>query len=71
MATETLCACGKPLHYSNPELQSTIQALVDELGELVKVTIGKRAWMVQRHYIALHGLSSVDVQYLGFEEVIP
>ncbi len=67
--SETVCACGQPLHYSDPALQKIVQELVDESGENIRVVIGKRAWMVPRHYIALHGVSSVDVQYMGSPEV--
>ena len=64
-----MCACGKPLHYSDPEIQRMVEEIIQREGEEIKVVIGARAWMVQRHYIALHGLSSVDVQYLRFPEV--
>jgi hypothetical protein len=64
-----MCACGQPLHYSDLELQQRVEKIVQEQGEEIKVVIGDRAWMVPRHYIALHGLSSVEVQYLGFREV--
>ena len=46
-----------------------VEEIIQREGEEIKVVIGARAWMVQRHYIALHGLSSVDVQYLRFPEV--
>lgn len=64
-----MCACGKPLHYSNPEMQQVVEEIIQVKGKDIKVTIGDRSWMVQRHYIALHGLSSDDMQYLGFPEV--
>ena len=69
MSEEKMCACGRPLHYSDPKLQQMVEETIKLKGENIKVTIGQRSWMVQRHYIALHGLSSVDVQYLGFPEV--
>ena len=64
-----MCACGKPLHYADPIMQQMVQQLVDEKGESMKVVIGKRAWMVQRHYIALHGLKTRELEALGFPEV--
>lgn len=67
--TEQLCACGKPLHYSDPSAQHQIDALVSELGEFIEVTVGGRSWLVSRHYIALHGLKGSDLASLGFEEV--
>jgi hypothetical protein len=69
MNEEKMCACGRPLHYSDPELQRKVEEIVKRQGEAIKITIGHRSWMVQRHYIALHGLSFVDVQYLNFPEV--
>jgi hypothetical protein len=69
MSEEVMCACGRPLHYSDPELQHKVEEIIERKGETIKVTIGNRSWMVQRHYIALHGLSYVDVQFLGFPEV--
>lgn len=71
-----LCACGKPLHYSNPRLHAMIEQLIGAKGEniLVRRVEDNRAWMVPRHYIALHGLKSEDLgtdRIPGFEEVSP
>jgi len=63
-----MCACGQPLHYSDPQLQAHVERLVRELGAYLAVQIGKRVWLVPRHYIALHGLAARDVPTLGFEE---
>jgi len=56
-----MCACGEPLHYSSPEMEATIQKLVDELGECIDITIGDCVYEVPRHYIALHGVIAGDV----------
>lgn len=64
-----MCACGRPLHYQNPESQALIQRLVDIHGPDVRVTIGDHTWSVQRHYIALHGLRGWELPGLGFPEV--
>lgn len=64
-----LCACGQPLHYTNPELEAFVQGVCDRLGDFVSVTVGGRTWRVQRHYIALHGLKATDLPSLGFQEV--
>jgi hypothetical protein len=64
-----LCYCGQPLHYSDPRIQARIQALVDALGEYVKVRAAGRVWLVPRHYIALHGIKANELPTLGFEEV--
>lgn len=63
------CHCGRPLHYSNPVTGALVSRLVEELGEFVNVTVGKRTWRVQRHYIALHGIHGVDLPNLRFKEI--
>ncbi len=67
--TTELCHCGQPLHYNSPECQQQVRQLVDELGTHIRVTVGGRTWLVQRHYLALHGLKAVELPFLGFEEV--
>jgi hypothetical protein len=66
-----MCACGKPLHYTDPNLQAQIQSLVDKLGETVDVSVGRSWYKIPRHYIALHGLNARDIpqlaEELGFE----
>ena len=66
----TLCHCGKPLHYTDPNIQRDVERLIAQLGEkiIVKTSDG-RSWRVPRHYIALHGLKDVEVETLGFEEI--
>ena len=66
-----LCHCGRPLHYSDPEIQRDVEALIALLGECVTVQVGGRKWLVPRHYIALHGLKAVDIATLGFDEDKP
>jgi hypothetical protein len=65
---EERCACGRPLHYTDPKIREMVQRYIDALGPDVKVTIDGRSWLVQRHYIALHGLSAIKLQGLGFPE---
>jgi hypothetical protein len=73
MSEETMCACGRPLHYNDSQLQRLVEEIAEREGETIRVTIGCRSWMVQRHYIALHGLKAWEVdevaQKLGFAEV--
>lgn len=65
-----MCACGKKLHYTDPEKQKRCQELVDQLGEFIEVVDSKhRRFKVQRHYIALHGIKEVDLAELGFIEL--
>ena len=72
---DKLCHCGKPLHYTDPEIQRAVEKLIEQLGETVKVTLmddgRERTWRVPRHYIALHGLKGREVAGLGFEEICP
>jgi hypothetical protein len=67
--SEQLCHCGRPLHYSDPEIQAAVERLIERLGERVKVRALGCCWLVPRHYIALHGIRSGDLPWLGFEEV--
>lgn len=62
------CACGRPLHYSNPETQKRVEQMVADLGENVKITVGLRSYLVPRHYIALHGIKASELPTLGFPE---
>lgn len=64
-----MCACGQPLHYSDPKTQAMVQEMVDTFGPLIRVSVGGRTWKVPRHYIALHGLRAQDLPDLDFEEV--
>ena len=65
------CACGRPLHYSDPAIRAAVEAAHPDSHVVVQVD-GRR-WKVQRHYIALHGLRAADLpllaQRLGFQEV--
>lgn len=59
---EERCACGQPLHYSSPDVQEMVERLIASAGSPhILVTIDKRHWLVQRHYLALHGISARDL----------
>jgi hypothetical protein len=70
----TTCACGLPLHYTNPKNEAYMIALVATQGETIAVAVDRRLWKVPRHYIALHGLIAAELPKLaekyGFKEVI-
>jgi len=66
----TTCHCGQPLHYSNPETQRYVEALVAQQGPSVPISCEGRTWLVQRHFIALHGIRGSDLPHLGFPEVV-
>lgn len=71
---EKMCACGHPLHYSDPKAQELVERQIAELGNCVTVTLltGRR-FHVPRHFIALHEFSANELPALaaqyGFEEV--
>lgn len=48
-----------------------IEKLCAELGDNVTIQVGTRKWLVQRHYIALHGIEAQRMPYLGFPEIGP
>lgn len=65
--SETYCHCGRPLHYSLPTLEFQMKRLVEENGEYMPVTDSNgHTYLVQRHYIALHGLHESELEELGF-----
>jgi hypothetical protein len=64
------CHCGKDLHYTQKNIEETMQKMVRDLGEFITVTNSKgKHYRVQRHYIALHGIQEPELPTLGFEEV--
>ena len=57
MTVETeICACGKALHYSDPDTERFMRRTVAEYGEYVEIRTPQGAWSVPRHYLALHGI---------------
>jgi hypothetical protein len=69
MAEPEMCHCGRPLHYTDPVIERMVRALIRDLGDYMNVTVEGRTWLVQRHYIALHGIKAVELPFLGFEEI--
>lgn len=65
-----MCACGKPLHYSSPYIEEIVCEQVSKLGEEVEVTVAGRTYLVQRHYIALHGLAANKLGELAKNGII-
>lgn len=70
--SEERCHCGRPLHYRVPEYRQFVEELIKLAGgdPFVTVCVAGRAWRVQRHYIALHGLKAQEIPHLGFKEVV-
>lgn len=75
MSEWPLCACGRPLHYTNPANREIVERMIESAGgdQCVTVSVGRRRWRVQRHYIALHGISAVELMSgaTDFEELPP
>jgi hypothetical protein len=64
------CACGRPLHYTDPQIEAAMEEMVERLGSEVMVTLSDgRSWWVPRHYIALHALKGSELPTLGFRPV--
>ena len=70
---QEMCACGKPLHYVDREKRRIVDDMISRLGPETRVSVGTRTWLVQRHFIALHGLIAEELPELatkhGFKEV--
>lgn len=64
MRTNKRCACGLPLHYTDKAMEAKVTEQSLELGEWMPVQVGHMHYLVQRHYIALHGLRGVDMEDL-------
>ena len=60
-----LCACGKPLHYSDPRAREFVERCIAEQGDCLVVRCNGKAYRVQRHYLALHGVKAVDLEDLA------
>jgi hypothetical protein len=65
-----MCACGLPLHYSDPNIQAIVQKIVDSFGECVIVACGDKSFRVNRHYIALHGLTASELPELAQKGIV-
>ena len=69
MSQPVHCHCGRPLHYTYEHNRLMVEKLVAEQGEFVRVTVAGRTWLVQRHFIALHGVKAEELPTLGFQEI--
>lgn len=71
MRTGKRCACGLPLHYSDKAMEDKITQISSELGEYQPVQVGTdEHYLVQRHYIALHGLRAIDLPNLVKQGIV-
>jgi len=59
------------LHYNSPEVRELVERMIALTGsaDLVCHLADGRAFVVPKHYIALHGVRAEELPYLGFVEV--
>lgn len=71
-----LCPCGRPLHYRSERVRVIVEYLVRAQGTHVRVALGDRAWLIPRHFLALHGLEfrslpGTFARVYGFRSIEP
>jgi len=61
------CPCGRPLHYTDPDVLRLVEEQITRLGPtvLVRLLSGGGSYRVPRHYIALHGLKAWEIEDLA------
>jgi hypothetical protein len=59
------CQCGRRLHYAIPALETLVEGLCHAYGDQVSVLYKGRAYLVQRHYLALHGVKAWELEKLS------
>lgn len=65
------CHCGKPLHYTDTNIEKQVNDVIDRFGEFVLITSSTgRTYKAPRHYIALHGIEENKLPTYGFEEIL-
>lgn len=64
------CHCGRPLHYKDPKIKEYMMKMVERGGRMIVIKLmDGKSYRVDRHYIALHGVSGMELDSLGFEEI--
>lgn len=63
-----MCHCGRPLHYQSKRTEAIVEKMCAQLGDFIEVHYEGGTWLVQRHYIALHGLRGLEIPRLGFRQ---
>ncbi len=66
----TMCACGKPLHYTDPRNEKIVSEAVAKCGPDLIVVGPFGRYLVQRHYLALHGLKGSELVSLAKRGII-
>jgi hypothetical protein len=68
--TVSKCHCGKPLHYNDPSVRAFVEEIISKQGLFIEVqVVGGKKYLVDRHYIALHGIKAKEIPTLGFKEI--
>lgn len=65
----TVCACGRPLHYNSPAVERIGKLQTELYGPMVPITTQQGTWLVQRHFVLLHGLRAMDLPSLPFAKI--
>jgi hypothetical protein len=63
------CHCGRVLHYPTAEAEQQMRRTVARYGPSLYVSDGAVVYIVQRHYVALHGFTGASLPGLGFPTV--
>lgn len=72
--SEEMCGCGRPLHYTNPEIEREVRSLSNQYGPCLRVVTNAGTFFIPRHFMALHypltvsELASAAKEY-GFAQV--
>ena len=51
-------------------MEKIVRKYAKELGEMVEITAPSGTFLVQRHYIALHGIEAKDLDRLAIDGVV-
>ena len=67
VSDDELCHCGLPLHYSDPAVRDQVDQLIAATGQrYLRVSTPDGTFLVDKHYVALHGVKGPELPYLGF-----
>ncbi len=64
------CACGLPLHYNDPNIQTMVEKIILDRGEFVEISVEGKRYKVQRHFIALHGIKAFELDQLAEQGIV-
>ena len=66
------CPCGEQHRYSNLQTAMAIDEIIEREGEEITLTIAEtnKSYLVNRHYIAFHGIKAKDLKSLADRGII-